>query len=129
MLACAVLCICCYLTTAVSKAPLLSLFGCALTGFSVSLFWPGTFSLVSENYPNGGAAMFGILAILGDIGCSLGPSVISYISTAAVTANPMLTEGSALKIGLSFGAIFPLIAIVGLLLMKKPKKQLTSHEN
>lgn len=128
MLACAVLCIACYLTTAIAKTPILSLFGCALTGFSVSLFWPGTFSLVSESYPNGGAAMFGILAILGDIGCSLGPSVISYISTAAATANPALTEGNALKFGLAFGAVFPIIAIVGLLLMNRKKEQLTHIE-
>ena len=117
------------MTTAIAKTPLLSLFGCALTGFSVSLFWPGTFSLVSQAYPNGGAAMFGILAILGDIGCSLGPSIISYISTAAATVNPALTEGGALKIGLSFGAVFPILAIVGLLLMKTPKKQLTTPKN
>lgn len=129
MFACAVLCIGCYLTTAIAKAPILSLLGCAVTGFSISLFWPGTFSLVSESYPNGGAAMFGILAILGDIGCSLGPSIISYISTAAATVNPTLSEGESLKFGLGFGAIFPIIAIVGLLLMKKPKKQLTTEKN
>lgn len=129
MLACAVLCIACYLTTAIANAPMLSLLGCAVTGFSISLFWPGTFSLVSESYPNGGAAMFGILAILGDIGCSLGPSIISYISTAAATVNPTLSEGESLKFGLGFGAIFPIIAIIGLLLMKKPKKQLTTEKN
>lgn len=129
MLACAVLCIGCYLTTAIASVPMLSLLGCAVTGFSISLFWPGTFSLVSESYPNGGAAMFGILAILGDIGCSLGPSIISYISTAAATVNPTLSEGESLKFGLGFGAIFPIIAIIGLLLMKKPKKQLTTEKN
>ncbi len=122
MLFCAALCVACYLTTAISPSPLFSLFCCALTGFSVSLFWPGTFSLVSGLYPNGGASMFGILAILGDIGCSLGPSIISYISTAASNSMPLLSEGETLKIGLGFGAVFPFLAIIGLLLMKKEKK-------
>lgn len=119
---CAALCIACYTVTAASPKPLLSLFGCALTGLSISLFWPGTFSLVSSLYPKGGAAMFGILAILGDIGCALGPSMVSYISTAAQTANETLTDGDALKIGLGFGNIFPVLIILGLLLLKNMKK-------
>lgn len=118
LFSCAVLCMVCYTVTAVSLNPLLSLFGCALTGLSVSLFWPGTFSLVSGLYPKGGAAMFGLLAILGDIGCSLGPSIVSFVSTAAQTANETLSDGTALKIGLGFGNIFPLIMIVGLSLLK-----------
>lgn len=122
LFACAVLCIICYTVTSLSPLPLLSLFTCALTGLSISLFWPGTFSLVSELYPKGGASMFGILAILGDLGCSLGPSMVSYISTAAQTANTTLTDGDALKIGLSFGNIFPILIIVGLLLLKNDKR-------
>lgn len=119
MLACSVLCILCYTVTAASGNPLLSLFSCAFTGFSISLFWPGTFSLVSALYPKGGAAMFGLLAILGDIGCSLGPSLVSYISTGVQSGHPQITESAALKIGLSFGNIFPLLMIAGLLLLKK----------
>ena len=122
LLCCAALCIACYTVTAVSPNPLLSLFGCALTGLSVSLFWPGTFSLVSELYPKGGAAMFGVLAILGDLGCSLGPSIVSYISTAVQSANTALTDGEALKIGLGFGNLFPIVIILGLLLLKNRKK-------
>lgn len=122
LFACAVLCIICYTVTSLSPLPLLSLFTCALTGLSISLFWPGTFSLVSERYPKGGASMFGILAILGDLGCSLGPSMVSYISTAAQTANTAMSDGEALKIGLSFGNIFPILIIVGLLLLKNDKR-------
>lgn len=126
MFACAVLCIACYTTTALSPNPLLALFGCALTGFSISLFWPGTFSLVSGLYPNGGAAMFGVLAILGDIGCSVGPWLVSFVSSAAQTADAALTDGSALKIGLGFGNLFPILAILGLVLLGVRKKPKTS---
>ena len=53
---------------------------CALCGFSVSLMWPGTFSLTSAAYPKGGTAMFGILAVLGDVGCSVGPALMGAVS-------------------------------------------------
>lgn len=122
MFFCAVLCIVCYTTTAVSPNPLLALFGCALTGFSISLFWPGTFSLVSSLYPNGGAAMFGVLAILGDIGCSVGPWIVSFVSSAAQRADASLTDGAALKVGLGFGNLFPILAILGLVLLEVFRK-------
>lgn len=122
MFFCSALCISCYTVTAFSQNPLLSLFGCALTGFSISLFWPGTFSLASGLYPNGGAAMFGVLAILGDIGCATGPWLIGLITTAAQTADPLLRDGAALKFGLRFGNIFPILAIIGLLLLSNSKK-------
>ena len=64
MVFCAALCILCYLGTALFENPWLSLLSCALCGFSVSLMWPGTFSLTSAAYPKGGTAMFGILAVL-----------------------------------------------------------------
>lgn len=123
MFFCAGLCIVCYTVTALSRNPLLSLLSCALTGFSISLFWPGTFSLVSGLYPNGGAAMFGVLAIFGDIGCSLGPWLIGFISTAAQSGNAALTDGTALKFGLGFGNLFPLLTIVGLLLLRTHKNK------
>ncbi len=122
MFFCSALCIGCYTVTAFSQSPLLSLFGCALTGFSISLFWPGTFSLTSGLYPNGGAAMFGVLAILGDIGCATGPWLIGLITTAAQTADPLLEDGAALKFGLRFGNIFPILAIIGLALLSNSKK-------
>ena len=66
--------------------------------------------------------MFGVLAILGDLGCSLGPSIVSYISTAVQSANTALTDGEALKIGLGFGNLFPIVIILGLLLLKNRKR-------
>ena len=79
---CAVLCILCYLGTALFQNPLLALLSCALCGFSVSLMWPGTFSLTAAAYPKGGTAMFGVLAVLGDIGCSTGPALMGAVSGA-----------------------------------------------
>lgn len=118
---CATLCILCYFTTAVSSNALVSLFACALTGLSVSLFWPGTFSLAAKAYPNGGTSMFGIMALLGDIGCASGPWLVSLVSTGAQTAGG-LSENSALKTGLGFGIIFPFVIIICLVLLDKLQK-------
>lgn len=126
MVFCAALCILCYLGTALFESPWLSLLSCALCGFSVSLMWPGTFSLTSAVYPKGGTAMFGILAVLGDVGCSVGPALMGAVS-GAVSGNakiaasfPNLTADQlGLKSGMLFSAIFPVLILIGVLLITR----------
>lgn len=126
MVFCAALCILCYLGTALFENPWLSLLSCALCGFSVSLMWPGTFSLTSAAYPKGGTAMFGILAVLGDVGCSVGPALMGAVS-GAVSGNakiaasfPNLTADQlGLKGGMLFSAVFPAFILIGVLLLTR----------
>lgn len=126
MIFCAALCILCYLGTALFENPWLSLLSCALCGFSVSLMWPGTFSLTSAAYPKGGTAMFGILAVLGDVGCSVGPALMGAVS-GAVSGNaniaasfPNLTADQlGLKSGMLFSAVFPAFILIGVLLLTR----------
>ena len=66
--------------------------------------------------------MFGVLAILGDIGCSVGPWIVSFVSSAAQRADASLTDGAALKVGLGFGNLFPILAILGLVLLEVFRK-------
>lgn len=40
MIGCAILCIGCYTLTMLAGMPLFGLFGCAICGFSVGIFWP-----------------------------------------------------------------------------------------
>ena len=54
--------------------------------------------------------MFAFLALAGDLGCSGGPTLVGYISTA--------TSGN-LKAGILVAIIFPLLLILGILLAKK----------
>lgn len=106
----AVLCIISYLMATFSPWPVLSLLGCGLCGVSVAAMWPGTFSLASEKCPKGGTAMFALLALAGDLGCSSGPTLVGYVSAAF---------NDDLKKGLCFAIVFPVILIVGLLLCKR----------
>jgi fucose permease len=71
-----VLCIISYLVAVFSPNPVVALLGCAFCGFSVGIMWPGVFSLSSKFYPQGGTAMFAILALGGDVGCATGPGVV-----------------------------------------------------
>lgn len=104
LLATAILCVLCYMGAALFMVPLLSLLCCALCGFSISLMWPGTISSTSAAYPKGGAAMFGVLAVCGDIGCSCGPALAGMVS-----------EFAGLRTGMLSAAVFPALMVVCLL--------------
>lgn len=125
ILACAGLCILCYLTTVFAPWPILSLFGCAFCGFSISLMWPGSFSLSAAAFPKGGSAMFGMLAVFGDLGAALGPWMAGIVSNAAESAPqlfPVFTGSSPMKWGLLAAVIFPLLMVLGALCFRMPKK-------
>ena len=126
------LCILSYLVTVFSPSPLLSLISCSFTGITVSLMWPGTFSLSSAKFPKGGTLMFGILAICGDIGCSIGPWITGMISDYIVNNDVFFAlrsyqypdiEQIALCIGLLAAAVFPLMMLIGLLLTRSKRKK------
>lgn len=107
-----VLCLGSYLLASLSKSPVLGLAGCALCGLSVGIMWPGTFSLAAAGIKGGGTAMFALLALAGDLGCSGGPTFVGMVSEAF---------GENLKKGILAGALFPVLLLVGLFLQKKQK--------
>ena len=67
-----ILCILSYLGIALFPSPVLSLAACAVCGLSVGIMWPGSFSKAAAALPKGGTAMFALLALGGDLGCSGG---------------------------------------------------------
>ena len=100
----AALCVGCYMLAANAPHPLLGLLGCALTGFSVGLMWPGTFSMVARAYPQGGTAMFAMLALAGDVGCAAGPGLVGLVS-----------GGAGLSAGLMVACVFPVLMLISAL--------------
>lgn len=119
--ACAVLCAVCYIGTSLANIPLISLFFCALTGLGVSIMWPATFSLAARMFPKGGGSMYGILALAGDLGCAFGPWLVSYISIAVSSGS---ADGEALKHGLGYGAVFPIIMIFAVIMLGIKEKSI-----
>lgn len=104
------LCIVCYLIAGLSEKPLFGLIGCAVCGFSVGIFWPGTFSFAAMKLPTAGTAMYAFMALAGDIGCSAGPTLVGFVANA---------NQDNLKIGLLCSLIFPLMIMVGLWLLRE----------
>lgn len=108
MLACGVLCVICYLMASLSSIPIIGLAGCALCGVSVGIMWPGTISISSQKCPRGGTAMFAFLALAGDLGATVSPAMVGGISNMV---------GGNLKTGLLVATAFPLLLILGLLML------------
>lgn len=117
LLATAVLCAGCYLGAALLSVPLLSLLCCSLCGFSISLMWPGVLSSTAAAHPKGGTAMFGVLAVCGDIGCSAGPALTGAVSDLALRLG--CTEPQGLKAGMLAAALFPAVLVFCLLLARR----------
>lgn len=107
-----ILCIASYLCISLLPVPQLSLLACALCGLSVGIMWPGTFSKASAALSRGGTAMFALLALGGDIGCSGGPTLVGIVSGI---------YQDNLKAGILAGVIFPLLLLTGIFLCQKGK--------
>lgn len=103
------LCLGSYFIISLSPVPALGLIGCGICGFSVGILWPGTFSMASASMPTGGTALFALLALGGDLGCSSGPTYVGLISAAL---------GDDLRKGVFCAIIFPILLIVGLVLKR-----------
>lgn len=116
LLFCSGLCIASYLVAALSPYPFLSLAGCTLCGVAVGIFWPGVISWASHSRPKGGTALFAMLALAGDLGCSAGPTLVGMVSSAA---------DGRLQAGLLTAILFPLLMIGGTLRLQRihAKKQ------
>lgn len=105
MAGCALLCIACYLMAILAPSPIWGLAGCAICGFSVGIFWPGTFSLAAAKLPGAGTAMYAFMALAGDVGCSSGPTLVGIV------ANQF--DGDLQK-GLIGGILFPVLILAGI---------------
>lgn len=106
----ALLCIICYLLAAFGGNPVLGLVGCALCGFSVGIFWPGTFSMAAIQLPGGGTAMYALMALAGDLGCGAGPTLVGMGAQIF---------GGDLKLGLCLAIVFPVIIFAQISRIKK----------
>lgn len=132
----AVLCIISYLLTVFSPSPLFSLLGCGLCGLSVSLMWPGTLVMASKAIPTGGTALFALLALGGDVGCSLGPWLTGMVSDGIQSSGlaeslRMSADEAALRGGLLTAVIFPVILLIFVPVLTRSKntmKGIEKHE-
>ena len=114
MMASAIACIICYVLAVFGGHPVLCLIGCAFCGFTVGMFWPGTFSIAASELPGGGTAMYALMALAGDLGCSSGPTVVGMVADRM---------NGDLKAGILTAIVFPIVMLISLLFIKQKKNQ------
>jgi len=83
---------------------MVELIGCGICGFSVGIMWPGTFSKASAALRRGGTLLFAMLALAGDLGCSGGPTLVGFVSSAA----------GNMRMGILVGIIAPVLLLAGI---------------
>ncbi len=110
IIASGILCVFSYLMISIPDITIINLLGCGICGFSVGIFWPGTFSIASATIKRGGTVMFAFLALAGDVGCSAGPTLVGFVSE--------LFNGD-LKRGIMVAVICPVILLLGMTLVRK----------
>lgn len=105
-----ILCVCSYFLISLVPSPVISMTGCAVCGLSVGIMWPGTFSKAAVSLKAGGTAMFALLALAGDVGCSGGPTLVGLVSDAA---------DNNMKAGILAAVIFPVLLVICLSVQKR----------
>lgn len=110
MVGSSLLCGASYLCISLVPSPVLGLIGCAVCGLSVGIMWPGTFSRASAAMPRGGTALFALMALAGDLGCSGGPTLVGMVSSGF---------GDNLKAGILTALVFPILLLVGIMACKR----------
>ncbi|MDD6955212.1 MAG: MFS transporter [Solobacterium sp.] len=96
-----ILCLISYGLAVFSSNAYLSLAGFMLCGFAVGVLWPGTYSLACK-YLSVNTASFAFMALAGDVGCTLGPTLTGFVSGLF---------NDNLKAGILAAGIFPLCII------------------
>ncbi|MCQ2751725.1 MAG: MFS transporter, partial [Coriobacteriales bacterium] len=116
MIGSGILCLLCYLVASLSSLPIIGLMGCIVCGFSVGIMWPGTISITSSKIPMGGTAMFALLAMAGDLGGSVGPAAVGFVTQSA---------GDNLQAGMLAGSIFPIVLVISAFIMSRHKANIS----
>ena len=120
----------CYLMAVFSPNAVLSLIACALTGFCVSMLWPGSLIRTAELVPRGGVSMYAFMAAGGDLGAALVPQLVGILSDGVLASPGLLSvaqtlsltaDSFALRCGMVAGALFPIAGIFCFIRLKKKK--------
>lgn len=105
MVGSSILCGVSYLCISLVPNPVVGLIGCGVCGLSVGIMWPGTFSKAAAAMPRGGTALFALMALAGDLGCSGGPTLVGMVSSGL---------GDDLRKGILTAIVFPVLLVLGI---------------
>lgn len=121
----------CYLVCALCPLPVVGIIACGLTGFCVSMMWPGCLVIAEGRFPTGGVVLFAMMAAGGDLGASVGPQLVGIVTDAAMELPFTLSlaetlaispEQLGMKLGMLVGMLFPLCGILIYGIIRKNRK-------
>lgn len=122
----------CYLVCILSPLPVFGLIACALTGFCVSMMWPGSLVVVANRIPSCGVFVYAMMAAGGDLGAAIGPQLTGILTDFA-SANPTLLrlaeklgltmEQFSMKLGMCVGLLFAVLSLFLFLHIWRTKKK------
>lgn len=122
----------CYIVAGISFGIILPFIACIMTGLFTSMLWPGTLILMEEKIPNAGVAAFALMAAGGDLGAAIAPQLTGVVADCVVTSDlgmrfanllSITPEQAALKIGILFCSVFPIIGIAIVISLKRYFKE------
>lgn len=110
----------CYLTCIFSPLPIFGLIACALTGFCVSMMWPGSLVVAANRVTTGGVFIYAMMAAGGDFGAAVAPQLTGII-TDAVSGSAwgatwaqnwgLTVEQLGMKLGMCVGLVTAILAV------------------
>ena len=114
-----VLCALCYAVAVFSKNAYVALAGCSLCGYAISIMWPGVVSLSADKVGGGSGSAYSVIAIFGDIGCSLATFITGVIATMPIWGS------NGLKAGLFVNIVFPIVFLFAFLKLTQKKRSIS----
>ncbi len=121
----------CYIVVALCPIPAVSIAFCALCGLCTSMLWPGTLILMANVCPSAGVVAYALMAAGGDLGASIGPQLVGFLTDISAGSTQMATlaknlgmssEVLGMKGSMLICAIFPLLAAILYLFLSKKEK-------
>ena len=107
----------CYLAAGLFAGRVVPFVACALAGACVAMLWPGALIIMEEHLPHVGVGAYALMAAGGDLGASLAPQMLGMVVDSAPT------EQLGLRWGMLVSALFPLLGVAVLLLIRKATKK------
>ncbi len=117
----------CYLTAALVPNSVVCAVACVLTGVCTAMLWPGTLIFMEENMPSIGVAAYALMAAGGDMGSSIAPQLLGAVTDTVAASGfaerlsvilSMSAEQIGMKAGMLVSAIFPIIGIAVVIIMR-----------
>ena len=111
----------CYLVVALCPIPAISIAFCALCGLFAAMLWPGTLILMNEVCPGTGVVAYALMAAGGDLGASIGPQLVGFLTDLSVSSDSvsslaarlgLTAETLGLKGSMLICAVFPILASI-----------------